>query len=346
MINNKDIIESVQYNCNIADSRSASNYTLCIYLLKMREYYRWEKNLAFNEALPKEDIGNWISAREQLWNDLDSRDYADIEINNNRYSPFDSSGINNALIPHNLIYSGGIGLNGGPHFFIAELISRTSVDEQNIFVSGKELARDLTAPPAMSHEKTIYIRRESLRRMIWERLEEWRWKGAENALSRAFQYHDLDNSLEDSLDRMTEQESDVLLYHEIGEIQAGLQLGEQWHSMLSILPRSAGEFMVRAIRDHIADCCSTLPMLIEMQRHASLHFYFGNFNAMRREIFPSLYSAYDEWNVNGNDEELFSIAKKGAQHWSGVAQQVLSLFEQYQTDCLEHIVALVEENKL
>ncbi|HSP01523.1 MAG TPA: hypothetical protein VLN90_08695, partial [Thioalkalivibrio sp.] len=36
-----DLRQSVQRNCDIADARHAGNDTLCTYLLKMREFYRW-----------------------------------------------------------------------------------------------------------------------------------------------------------------------------------------------------------------------------------------------------------------------------------------------------------------
>ena len=39
----KQLSDTVQLNCHISDARHAGNYTLCIYLLKMREFYRWEK---------------------------------------------------------------------------------------------------------------------------------------------------------------------------------------------------------------------------------------------------------------------------------------------------------------
>ena len=34
---------SVQRNCDISDAEFAQSYSLCTYLLKMRELYRWER---------------------------------------------------------------------------------------------------------------------------------------------------------------------------------------------------------------------------------------------------------------------------------------------------------------
>jgi len=46
----------VRTNCHISDARHATDYTLCIYLLKMREYYRWENDMPFSSSLPHEDL--------------------------------------------------------------------------------------------------------------------------------------------------------------------------------------------------------------------------------------------------------------------------------------------------
>ena len=39
--------QTISRNCHISDAQYAGNYTLCIYLLKIREFYRWEKQIPF-----------------------------------------------------------------------------------------------------------------------------------------------------------------------------------------------------------------------------------------------------------------------------------------------------------
>jgi hypothetical protein len=66
-----ELTRVVQRNCHIADARHAADLTLCIYLLQMREYFRWERGLPFGATLPQAEVGQWIAAREQpvgrLW---------------------------------------------------------------------------------------------------------------------------------------------------------------------------------------------------------------------------------------------------------------------------------------
>ena len=220
----KQLANDVQLNCHISDARHAGNYTLCIYLLKMREFYRWERQHAFSDNLSKDDIGEWLTQRESLWEQLEDEDYGSIQVNGELHDPFDSQQINASLTELNLVYSGGYGIKDKPHFFLAELESEQHIDDYSVYISGREFARDLTSPPAMSHDNIIYIRRESFKRLIWERTDEWRWNKPENAMAKAIRCYDFDNDLEGALANMTDNELDAAVLHEIGEIKAGSKL--------------------------------------------------------------------------------------------------------------------------
>ncbi len=339
------LINDVQLNCHISDARHAGNYTLCVYLLKMREFYRWEHRHAFSEKLSTDDIGDWLSSRENLWQDIENDDYHPIDIADKRHDPFDSKSINQSLVGDNLIYSGGYGVKDKPHFFLAELESEKQVNDYTIYISGKEYARDLTSPPAMSHNKTIYIRRESFKRMIWERTDEWRWNKPENAMARAIRCYDFDNDLENALSEMTDNELDAAILHEIGEIQAGENLAG-WHQMMSDITFTQAEIMARAVRDHYADALNTLPALIENDNQASIHFYFANLTNMRKHIFPSLMDAYDQWCENKNVNVIEQIVASSLEHWQNIAQQIITLHQQDAQLCSDHIEALVKQKKL
>lgn len=340
------ILQTVQTNCHIADSQHAGDYTMCVYLLKMRELFRWEKGLAYDANLPKEELGNWLSEREQLWESFADKDYIEMDLAGETISPFESDRINEILNQQGLVYSGGLGQHAKPHFFLAELLGKESHGEFNIYVSGKEYARDLTAPPAMARDKDIYIRRESLGRMLWEKIEEWRWNRNKGAMAKALSFYDFDRDLHKELQAMTDNELHSVMLHEIGEVRAGSILGEDWNEMLYALPRSQAELMARAVRDHLADCLSTLPSLIADGRDASLYFYFGNFKSMRREIFPSLLQAFQDWSETGNRHTLMQWVEKGRDHWQKVARQIVDAFLSRGGDSSAQIAQLVQDNKL
>lgn len=336
----------VQRNCHISDAQFAGDYTLCVYLLKMREFYRWERGLAFSDRLPNDEVGDWLTAREALWEKLADQPYSPLSIGALDYQPYDNIGINQALRPLGYLYSGGLGNGCRPHFVLADLISEETCDDYRIVVAGREFARDLTAPPAMAIERTILIRRESMRRMLWEKIEEWAWRKQEGAMKRALSFYDVEHNLESALEAITDNEVDAAILHEIGEIRAGECLGGDWHEMLASLPHSQAELMARAVRDHLADCLSTLPALIKDPRPASLHFYFGNLRGMRKQIFPGAQQAYQQWIEQDRLERLQEIAVEGTQHWRDVARNVLELFREYGADSPSRIEHLIAENRL
>ena len=115
-----------------------------------------------------------LCAREELWGTLEDRSFSAIEIDGRRHDPFDANAVNEALGKHGLLYSAGYGNKAKSHFFLARLEKTIEQQGYRIYISAEEYARDLSAPPAMSLGKEIFIRRESLRRMLWEKLEEWR----------------------------------------------------------------------------------------------------------------------------------------------------------------------------
>jgi hypothetical protein len=313
----------VQHNCHISDARHGADYAMCTFLMKMREYYRWEKGLPYGARLVKEEVGSWLAEREQLWEAVEEDEYGPLEIDGRRVDPFDAETANRILAPLGLVYSAGVGRSGKPHFFLGELQMAGHPGDYNVLISDRELARDLGAPPAMTRERTIYVRRESLRRMLWEQLESWRWNRPDNALGRAFACYDFEGDLEGSLDAMTDLEIEAALLHEMGEYQAGRFLGDEWETLLLELMGTPAELMARAVRDHLADCLVTLPALAEKGAAASLHFYLGNFTHMRQEIFPGLKAAYTQWQAEGRLEPIKAAAQRGRSHWRELALALL-----------------------
>ena len=339
-------LAAVRHNCNISDARHAADYTLCIYLLKMREFYRWENDIAFSTALSHKDLTGWLTAREELWETIAENPYEPVPVADREYDPFDAASINHHLSRMGYVYSSGIGRNMKPHFFVAALDEQRQYHDTTLYISGKEYVRDLTAPPAMSLGDTIFIRRESVRRMLWEKIEEWRWNKPANAMQKAINSYDFDALPDQALEQMTEKELRSVLLHEIGETMAGTELGSGWEELLASIPHSKAELMMRAVRDHLADALSTLPGLLGDMHPASLHFYIANLTNMRKSLFPGLLTAYDEWVRTGNADKLMIISGAGRRHWLSLAQGILDVHQNHKGDCQHEIIALVESSTL
>ncbi|MDH3640282.1 MAG: hypothetical protein OES09_17715, partial [Gammaproteobacteria bacterium] len=328
------------------DARYASDYGLCIYLLKMREYYRWEHRIPLDTPLSNQEVGDWMERKEAAWQALANQPFHDLGLSATAYDPFDAPRINEVLAESGLVYGGGIGRFAKPHFFVAQLIDREQLEGYSVWVAGEEYARELVAPPAMIQGDAIYVRKESLRRMLFEHLEEWRWNRGQHALTRVFEHYDVDRDSAAALERMTNQEMETLILHEIGELIAAKMIGGQWSDMMLSIVRTKAEIMSRAVKDHLADCVCVLPALLDGYNTPSLHFYFANLGTLRKELFPMLSGAYKTWIADGDTQSLKSAVRAGKDHWLAVAEQILEIHHAYGNDSPSRIETLVKDSGL
>jgi hypothetical protein len=319
------LIEAVQRNCHIADARHAREMTLCIYLLEMREFYRWEHDLPPGAMLPREDVGRWISEREALWEGVVEAEFAPLPLAGALHDPFAAIAVNEALLPQGLVYGAGIGRFRKPHFFLGRLARTETHDGLRVLVCECEYARDLTAIPAALQGGTVIVRREALRQWLWEKAEAWGVKQQPGSMARALAAYDYAADPADALARMTERETETLILHERGEHAAGKLLGPAWEEMLTGFTTRRAELVARAVRDNLADCLVTLPALLDQPDDASLQFWFANFDGMRRELFPRLAAAYEK--VSRGDTPLREAVAAGAAHWQDTGRKLLAIDE-------------------
>ena len=315
----------MQRNCDISDARHAGDYGLCTFLLKMREFYRWENELPFARTLPKDRLGEWLTVREQLWEGIESDEFVPLPLTNGEGDPFEADAANRALLPHGYVYSAGYGRLGKPMFFLGALSRVEKRSGFTVLVSSCEYARELAAPPAMLQGRTIFLRQESLRRYLWEKVEEWQWRKLDNAMGRALANYGFAADPEAALQRMADNEAETMILHEVGEAMAGELLGDAWHERVvsGVSPRR--EPLVRAVRDLLADCLSTLPGLLQGPNLAALHFYFATFDAPRRPLFPEAAQAYEQFVSTGSLDRLSQVAREGTARWLGMARGWLAL---------------------
>ncbi|MGV6852350.1 MAG: Sfum_1244 family protein [bacterium] len=311
---------NVQHNCDITDAHYAQRYTLCVYLLKMREFYRWSQNLGYTESINKEKLGNWVMEKETQWEQLEEAEFIPIHLNGIDYDPWDLEGINSILEKHHLIYGAGIGNQGREHFFLAAKVEIQKVNELTIYRCGNEYARDLTSPPAVLQGKNILLREESLRRILWERIEDWQFNGAKpcQALGKIINPED---PLEHTLDQLVEHETQLVIQHEQGEAKASELLGDEWNDMIYALKGTQAELRARALRDILADATFTLPWVVEKPDKKIIHLYFSTFKGIRKEMMPSWWNNYlnDEINkvdFKSNVQLILKCASQVSKCWN------------------------------
>ena len=197
----------------------------------------------------------------------------------------------------------------------------------------------------MMRENTVFIRQESLRRYLWERIEGWQFNKSnrQTPMGLALELYGYNEEQVDTvLNRMTRDETEAVILHELGEAEAGKILGSEWEEMLVTFPSSKVEFMSRASRDLLADCISTLPELITTGNHASLHFHFANMTGLRKHLYPELYRAYEAWTEDHDARKLQDAVERGQDYWTGKCLSVLDLYRQKDNRADEAIIELLE----
>ena len=334
------LVAAVQANCHITDARHARNMTMCTYLLEMRELYRWESGAAQTAPLPRGEVATWLTGREALWAAFEEAEYLPLPVAGGEVDPFDAAAVNHALLPHDLVYGAGIGRFGKPQFFLGALEREESRDGVRILVARREYARDLAPAVAALRDGTITVRLESLRRVLWEKVEGWTVKRPDGALRAALDAYDFAGDAEAALERMAAAEAETLILHELGECAAGRELGPDWERMLGGLTRRRTELFIRAVRDHLADCLVTLPTLLDRDADASVHFWFANLNGMRHALFPRIAVAYTRWRDGDGGDVLRRAIGDGVTHWRRVAMDILALHAARSGDAEEAIEAL------
>jgi hypothetical protein len=316
---------TVQRNCDISDARYAGDYGLCTFLLKMREYYRWENELPFSHALPGSELGEWLQLREQQWTAIEAEAFQPLPLERGEFDPFAAAAVNRELVPQGLVYGAGYGRFRKPVFYLGSLLRVEQRAGVTIVVSSCEYARELAAPPAMLQDRTIFVRRESVRRYLWEKIEEWQWRKQGKAMARALAGYDFPAGPDAALERMAANEMETMILHEIGEAKAGELLGDEWRELTASVAQPGSEGIARAVRDLLADSLSTLPVLLERGNLPALHFHFATFDGPRRQMFPQALEAYEEFSRSGDPRRLRQAAQDGKERWLATARGLLSL---------------------
>ncbi len=320
-----ELVAAVQANCDIADARFARDVSLCTYLLGMREFYRWEHDLPYGVAPPRDEVGRWIATREERWERIADDDFVALPVGGREFDPFAAADINAELAGSGLVYGAGLGRFRKPHFFLGRLERDEARGAARLLVCGCEYARDVSAIPAAAQGDTLIVRREALRQWLWEKAEGWNARPQDGALKSALLAYGFAADPQGAIERMADGEIETLALHEEGELAAGRQLGPGWERMIAGLVGKRAEIFARAVRDNLADCLVTLPGLLARGGPDALHFWFATFEGLRRELFPALATAYAQGADRGAAVE--QAARAGRGHFAALGARLPGMDE-------------------
>jgi Family of unknown function (DUF6866) N-terminal domain/Family of unknown function (DUF6866) C-terminal domain len=327
------LISQVKTNCEISDAKFWGSYSICGLLLRLREQFRKETGVMPWQEIAKDDIGEWIAAREELWRQRERDEFVPLSLHGTACPPFEVERANALLGEEGIVYGAGVGLGLKPSFFLARLVSQGEIEGFIVYVAGDEFVRDLSFHPAMLLNNTIFVRRDALTLTLWEKFEEIRQKRSCGALAYAFSLYGISpedrasEGLYGKIREIGERETEPYIYHEIGEALEGKSLGQAWKEILAQCRNRRVEFFLRGLKDVLADTSEggMLRYVIENDRRASLAFYLAFLGGFRKSIFTEIQEAFAGFMETEDWSRIEIARKRGYRRAAHFAERVLSL---------------------
>lgn len=333
MLDEEVIRKQVVRNCTISDARYAGYYSVCGLALRLRDLYKWEKDL---EPWQEEDppvMLDWIGRKEEEWESLVEEEFQPIRIREAAYEPFEAAAINLDLEPRGLFYGAGYLHSLKPSFFLARLDEKKEEDGSSVYYLGKELARDLLIVPALSQEEDVIVRKDAARLFLWNQIFFTR-KSARQALNFALGSYGVKEGefekLKERFHRIASEETEVYLHHELGEVRERDFDRGIWRALVADHPHTPVELLTRAAKDLLADthASGNLSFIAREKRTASLGFHVAFLDGVRRELFPEIVAAFTSFMESGDWSPVNDAIAAGSERGREIARTMMSLYRE------------------
>jgi hypothetical protein len=332
-----ELAPQVAANCRRSDAEVSGRFSLCGLLLRMRNLYKWERGLPpWREEEPARMLA-WVSEREEAWGavlDREDQEPAPLRLAGGEHDPFDVEGINALIAPAGLVY--GAGRIGGllPVFFLGRLASERRVDGLSVYAVGQELCQDIFFLAGLRQEERIYLRRQPLVYLLWDKLADPRPSMLRFVrLGLAGYGLDLAGLLKEpsweALEPVIAGEMEAVLWHELGEAESGGAALALLHRVAREHPGSELEHFVRGVKDLLADCgpSGRLARIIEGRALGPLGFYPTWMAGFPRLLFPEIDAAMMEFVGGAGWEAIEEVRVLGWERAMGAATRLAEILE-------------------
>jgi hypothetical protein len=348
-------LKTVKHNCDISDARDNGIYSICTLVLKLRNLYKWENGLEPWQEPDSPVLLDWIAAKEDYWETIQSEPFSHIPINGEGVDPFQLPVINGHLSSGNHLYGAGYGRSLKAVFFIAEVLDDRLVEGCQAMILGKEKARELSSPFAMLQDGVIYIRKEPMRFFFWDQIQEVN-ASSRIAMQQALACYGLiedtcffdREKLIDIFDTIIDQELEIFIYHEVGESQKNSLNSKVLKKTIAAFPGSALELVARAVKDILADTHpkGLLGHILAREKKSSLGFYVSFLDGMRKHLFPEISEASQQFWKSGDWSLIEKARKESRTRNEEIAGRLQQLSQRLDKDSPEKNQIWVEKNVL
>lgn len=292
----ESLIKDIQHNCDISDAKDHGVYSMCTMVLKLRNLYKWEKGLEPWQEPEPPDLLDWIDVKENYWEDIAGESFHNIKSLSGEISPYEPERINSLLRNGKVLYGAGFGRSMKSIFFLAEKASQYTVEGCPVTILSKELAKEMASPFAMAQDGQVIIRREPLRYFLWDQMQEMR-TSCRSSVHHVLQSYGLQsdgqldqNLLKSRLEEIVDDEINLFIYHEVGEILQESFDSKTLQKLISNFPGTVIELVCRGIKDVLADTHpkGLLAYIIREKRDSSLALYLAMLDGLRAKLFPEI----------------------------------------------------------
>jgi hypothetical protein len=329
----------IKLNCDISDAQFWGHYSICGLLMRLRELYRNEKSLTLLQEIPKRAISEWIASREAQWKSLENENLRPLEIDGRVYDPFEVDGLNAAFSNYGFVYGAGYTMFSKPTFFLARLCSSREIYDYRVYYAGQELCRDLSAPAAMLQGRCIYLRFDSLKTLLWDKLQQLKGRKFGGLLEKAFSFYGIEETvfpsenLCRSIETLSNDISELFILHEVGEAVED-EHSDEWLGIINNNTDRGAEFYMRGIKDLLSDTSEMGPLkyIINKKERPLLNFYMVFLDGIRKELFPEIMNSFHQFVENGDWALLEEARKAGYRRARELREYIIKLWEDRKTE--------------
>ena len=325
------LIQQVRNICNISDARHAGLYSVCGLALRLRDLFKWEKELFPWQERDAKQVLDWIDAKEKVWETLEDQDYGMIFIEGEDFDPFDTKKINAVLEPFNLFYGAGYAYSLKPTFFLAPILTRQEISGITVFTLGHELARDLLTLPALTQDNDIVLRTEAAKLYLWDQITYIK-RSSRPALNMALSAMGITSTDATLIKAHFEDIFQILrknyIRHELGEIKEKTFDRRIWRELIAKFAHTPIELLARAIKDLLADTHTIGPLtrIVTKRDAVALGFYAAFLDGLGKQVFFRFIRAFGDFLQNANWSIVEQSVVQGREKAAAIARDMSAIF--------------------